>query len=163
MPKAFFFMEKSRAVLLTDKLNELGAATHLPALENALEQNHKAAIVYEQQKLNRVNKASQADQAQQLKVVQAKEALEHYVRTLEQKYPAYYQYKYADDIPSLGELQTWLQQRKESFVHYFIQDTAAYILVTTPHSSRMIKLRTEAFDVGDINLFLQWCSGRQQL
>lgn len=163
MPKAFFFMEKSRAVLLSDKLNELGAATHLPALENTLEQNYKATIVYEQQKLNRVNKASQAYQAQQLKVVQAKEALEHYVRTLEHKYPAYYQYKYADDIPSLGELQTWLQQRKESFVHYFIQDTAAYILVTTPHSSRMIKLRTEAFDVGDINLFLQWCSGRQQL
>lgn len=163
MPKAFYFMEKSRAVLLSDKLNELGASTHLPALESALEQNYKAAIVYEQQKLGRLDKQSQAYQNQQLKVIHAKEALEDYVKTLEQKYPAYYQYKYADDIPALEELQAWLLKNRESFVHYFIQDTMAYILVSTPDASRMIKLRAEELNVDDMNLFLQWCSGKQQL
>ncbi|HRP55934.1 CHAT domain-containing protein [Agriterribacter sp.] len=163
MPKAFYFMEKSRAVLLSDKLNELGAATHLPASENALEQSYKAAIVYEQQKLARTGKQLQAYQSQQLKVIHAKEALEDYVKTLEQKYPVYYQYKYADDIPTLEELQAWLQHRGESFVHYFIQDTTAYILVSTPDTSRMIKLRSKELDSGDMDLFLQWCSAKQQL
>ena len=162
MPKAFYFMEKSRAVLLSDKLNELGASTHLPALESAREQNYKAGIIYEQQRLARLNKLSQAYQNQQLNVIHAKEALEAYVKMLGQKYPAYYQYKYADDIPSLEELQTWLLHREESFVHYFIQDTMAYILVSTPDASRMIKLGTGEL-VGDMNLFLQWCSSKQQL
>ncbi|HTN06911.1 MAG TPA: CHAT domain-containing tetratricopeptide repeat protein [Agriterribacter sp.] len=163
MPKAFYFMEKSRAVLLGDKLNELGASAHLPAEESAMEQNYKAAIVYEQQKLTRLDKQSPAYSSQQLKLVHTKEIFEGYIKTIGQKYPAYYQYKYADDIPALEELQTWLLNNRENFVHYFIQDTTAYILVVTPRASRMIKLRPGDINVADMNAFLQWCSDKQRL
>ena len=163
MPNAFYFMEKSRAVLLSDKLNELGASTHLPAAEGVMEQNYKAAIIYEQQKLSRLENQLPAYKNQQLKLIHAKEALEDYVNTLEQKYPAYYQYKYANDIPTLQQLQTWLLKNRESFVHYFIQDTTAYMLVITPHTCKMIKLRTGDINVADMNTFLQWCSDKQRL
>lgn len=163
MHKAFYFMEKSRAVLLSDKLNELGASAHLPPAESAMEQNYKAAIVYEQQKLARLNRHSPAWQSQQLKLVQAKETFEGYIKALGQKYPAYYQYRYADEIPALQELQAWLRHKKENFVHYFLQDTTGFILVITSDTSRMIKLHPGDVGEKEMNAFLQWCSDKQRL
>ncbi|HRN56222.1 MAG TPA: CHAT domain-containing protein, partial [Agriterribacter sp.] len=163
MQRAFYFMEKSRAVLLSDKLNELGASAGLPPAESGKEQDYKAAIVYEQQKLARLNRRSPAYQRQQLKLVHAKAALEGYIKNIGKNYPAYYQYKYADDIPSLQELQKWLLHHGASFVHYFLQDTTGFMLAITPGTSSMIKLRSGDVSEKDRNAFLQWCSDKQRL
>ncbi len=163
MPKAFHFMEKSRAVLLSDKLNELGASAHLPQAESAMEQSYKAGIIYEQQKLTGMDKRSPAYQRQQLELVHAKEKFESYIKTLGQQYPLYYQYKYADDIPRLEDLQAWLLNKGGSFVHYFVQDTTGFMLAVTPGYARLIWLEPGSIDIKEVTAFLQWCSDKQQL
>lgn len=163
MSKAFHFMEKSRAVLLSDKLNELGASAHLPQSESAMEQSYKADIIYRQQKLACMDKRSPGYQRQQLELVHAKQIFESYIKTLGQQYPLYYQYKYADDIPRLEDLQAWLLNKGGSFVHYFVQDTTGFMLAVTPRYARLIRLEPGSMDIKEMTAFLQWCSDKQQL
>jgi hypothetical protein len=138
---AFFFMEKSRAVLLNDKLNELGASAYLPPEEAPKEQAMQINVLALQQQLAQLDDADPAYEEQQVKLLQAKEDLDNYIKTLQDKYSAYYQYKYADDVPELNALQKYLSKNKQSFVHYFISDTTIYMLGITASSSKLIKLK----------------------
>ncbi|MEO6455081.1 MAG: CHAT domain-containing protein [Ginsengibacter sp.] len=160
---AFFFMEKSRAVLLNDKLTELGAASHLPAMESVKEQSFQINIIAEQQKLSALDDSSKQYFEQQIKMIQAKNEFERYVKSLEQKYPVYYQYKYADEVPSLPALQRYVGINKQSFVHYFITDTAAYLLSITANDTKLIKLSKNDFNAQELVRFLQICSSKDSL
>ncbi|HRP55932.1 CHAT domain-containing protein [Agriterribacter sp.] len=160
---AFYFMEKSRAVLLSDKLSELGAMAHLPAEEHNAEQEYKRRIASEEQKLNALPAHAAQYKQQQLIVLHAKNGFEHYIRTLEQKYPAYYQYKYSSKVPSLAELQEYLLKRNARFVHYFVEDTTVYILHIMPDATKMIQLHSDDFYSDQIRDFIGYCSNKQRL
>ena len=160
---AFYYMEKSRAVLLNDKLNELGAMAHLPEEEHNTEQEYKRCMVNEEQRLNGLPLHSVQYKQQQLMVLQVKGEFEHYIKTLEQKYPAYYRYKYASNVPQLAELQAYLLKIKAHFVHYFVEDTTAYILNIMPDEAKMIQLHSRDFDSKQVTDFLQYCSNKQRL
>ncbi len=160
---AFFFLEKSRAVLLNDQLNEIGASVHLPPTEEAHEEKLQVNIIEEQQKLNDLNDTSKEYPAQQYKLLQAKDDFDHYIKSLEKQYLAYYQSKYADDVPSLKDLQTYLTANNQSFVHYFIGDTATYILAITSNTTKFIRLSKKEFDNTLLIRFLQLCSDKELL
>jgi CHAT domain-containing protein/tetratricopeptide (TPR) repeat protein len=161
--RAFFFLEKSRAVLLNDRLNEIGASKHLPPEEEAKQQRFLIDIVEEQRRLAELDKTSKQFAQQQIKLLQAKEDFEHYIKSLEQKYPAYYQYKYADDVPSLNDLQQYIAKNNQSFVHYFIGDTVSYILAITAQSTKFIRLAQKDFNREQLITFLQMCSDKEKL
>ena len=137
---AFYFMEKSRAVLLNDKLNELGAFALLPGQEAAKEQSLQINIIGLQQTLSQLSPDSPAYQSGEIKLLQAKDEFEKYIKTLEQTAPAYYQYKYADEVPALDSFQRFLAIGRQSFIHYFINDTVVYILAISPLNARLLKL-----------------------
>lgn len=160
---AFFFMEKSSAVLLNDKLKELGAAAWLPPAEATREENLRANIIELQQKLLYLEQNPAAYQSQQAHLLQAKEDLEHFIKSLEQKYPRYYQYKYADDVPSLEILQQYLSKSDQSFIHYFISDTVTYALSITHAGTKLIKLPASQFRSDQLAAFLQFCSNKNAL
>ncbi|MEJ7736674.1 MAG: CHAT domain-containing tetratricopeptide repeat protein [Chitinophagaceae bacterium] len=155
---AFYFIEKSRAALLNDKLNELSASSRLPFAEAEMELEYKISVILEQQKFSSLKGDEIGFENQQLKLLQAKTDLEHYVRSLEKKYPVYYQNKYADEVPSLGVLQKHLLINKQSFLHYFMNDTVAYILTITPGNSKLVKLSKENFNNRQLIDFLQLTS-----
>jgi CHAT domain-containing protein len=161
--KVFYFMEKSRAVLLDDKLNELGAAAYIPDLEAVKEESFQTNIIDQEQQLSALNQNSKEYAALQIKLLNAKDDFEHYTKSLEQKYPAYYQYKYADNVPSLQDLQSYLAARGQSFVHYFMNDTLAYILAITPQNAKIISLSSKEFDSKKLIDFLRFCSDKQRL
>jgi CHAT domain-containing protein len=160
---AFYFMEKSRAVLLNDKLNELGAASKLPASEAAKEEKLQINIIEQQQKLLSLSEGSPEYAAQQVNFLSGKDDLEHYVKSLEQKYPNYYRYKYADEVPTLKDLQNYLAKNNQSFVHYFIGDTVTYILAITDRNTRFIRLSKNEFDNNQLAKFLEFCSDKNLL
>lgn len=162
MEKAFYFMEKSRAVLLNDKLNELSASLYLPEAEARIEQDYKLHVLSAQRQLGNSSVNTAEYQKYQLELLQSKDMFERYIKTLEQKYPVYYQYKYSDNIPSLSSIQTYLSD-SAGFVHYFFQDTTAYILCITTTKVQMIKLDKSSFDVSELDTFMNWCSNKQQL
>jgi len=160
---AFFFLEKSRAVLLSDRLNELGAMAHLPPAESAKQEAFQIALTEQEQKLSTLNDNSNDYFVQQNKLLHAKENFEHYIKSLEQKYPAYYQYKYDDEVPTLTDLQKYLAKNNQSFVDYFIGDTVSYILAITPQSAKFIRLTQEEFNREQLVSFLQLFSDKEKL
>ena len=161
--RAFFFLEKSRAVLLNDRLNEIGASKHLPPEEEAKQEGFLIDIVEEQRRLAELDDTSKEFGKQQTKVLQAKEDFDHYIKLLEQKYPAYYQYKYADDVPSLNDLQKYIAKNNQSFVHYFIGDTVSYILAITAQHTQFVRLSQKEFKRDQLITFLQMCSDKEKL
>jgi len=160
---AFYFMEKSRSVLLSDKLNELNAQVHLPEAEAATEQDFISRLVSGRLKLNSLDIHSEKFRVQQIELLKIKADFENFVKSLDQKYPLYYQYKYADEVQNISVLQDWLKNTESYFVHYFIQDTEAYILAIGPHESHMMKLNEDSFNTVEIDEFLKYCSNKQML
>jgi tetratricopeptide (TPR) repeat protein len=161
--RTFFFLEKSRAVLLNDRLNEIGASKHLPPEEEARQERFLINITEEQQRLSTLGNSPKEFAQQQAKVLQARDDFEHYIRSLDEKYPAYYQYKYADDVSSLSDLQTYLGKNNQSFVHYFIGDTVTYILAITAQHTKFVRLSQKEFDRQQLGTFLQMCSNEEKL
>ena len=160
---AFYFMEKSRAVLLNDKLNELSASSYLSAADAAKQDDYQVKIVELEQKLSASSDSSSQYQTIQLQLLDVKNNLEGFIKSLEQKYPAYYQYKYADDVSSLSQLQSYLKQNNQSFVHYFLGDTVIYILAITATSTKFIYLSQTDFDKEQLSKFLQLCANKEML
>jgi CHAT domain-containing protein/tetratricopeptide (TPR) repeat protein len=158
--QAFFFMEKSRAVLLNDKLNELGAFSKLPAAEIAIDRTHRIKVISAQQKWASTAPGTRQSLLYQGQWLQAKDNFDSYIRSLEKKYPAYYQYKYQQAVPSLKQLQQHLAKDKASFVYYFMSDSSAYVLSITPLKTQMIRLSDKQFDLKGLSRFHALCSGK---
>ncbi|HEX5152231.1 MAG TPA: CHAT domain-containing protein [Parafilimonas sp.] len=159
----FYFMEKSRAVLLNDKLNELNASSYLSSIDVSKQEQYEIKIVELEQKLSALSDTSKQQQALQLQLLNIKDSLEQFIKSLEQKYPAYYQYKYADQAPSLQSLQQYLLKNSQNFVHYFLGDTVTYILAITPDNTKFIRLSEKEFNKKQLIDFLQFCASKQTL
>ncbi len=160
---AFYFMERSRAVLLNDKWNEHIAAIHLPANENEREEGLKTSIIKQQEQLNAVTVSSKQYKMLQNNILQIKDTLEHFIKSLETKYPAYYQSKYSDAIPTLQQLQHYLASNKQSLVYYFMNDTSMYALGITNNKTRFIKISNTGFDTHQLSEFIRLCSNKLAL
>ncbi len=143
---AFYFIEKSRAVLLNDKLNELDASSYLSKADADKQEMYEIKIVELEQKLSSLNNTSKQYQAIQLQLLEVKNEFEQFIKSLEQKYPAYYQYKYADEVPSLQKLQQYLAKNNQCFVQYFLGDTTTYILAITLNNTKFIRLSQKDFN-----------------
>lgn len=156
MPYAFYFMEKSRAVLLYDQISERVAAGKLPLQEIRKEQDYKYRLIALQYQLERNIEA----EATKVKLSALKDSLERYIRTLEVKYPEYYRLKYTHTIPDLKNFQGFLATNGEAFVHYFFNDTLLYALVIAPDHVKMIRRSIPEGDIGD---YISYCANRQQL
>ena len=160
---AFYFMEKSRAVLLTDKLNELGASARLPAAQAATEEMLQTEMIEAEQQLAQSNPSSKEYAQAEYNYLNKKQALGSFIQSLEKIYPAYYQYKYAGSVPTLASLQQYLATSHQSFVYYFMSDTVMYALGITPNKTTFIRLSQNDFDSRQLYSFISLCSNKEQL
>ena len=130
--RAFYFMEKSRAVLLNDKLSELGAYTQLPESvrkeELALRMN-----------VQRAKDEGNAGRAGTVAWEQQRE-LNQFIKTLEQKYPAYYRYKYDTTVFTLNGLQQHLLPGEQTWIESFSGKDVIYSLVITHSDVRFYRI-----------------------
>lgn len=156
----FYFIEKSRAVLLNDRLNELGAFAYLPNEEAAKERAQRLAIVSLQMELDKLNNFDKTYQAVQLKLLKAKEAFNNFTSTLEKKYPAYYNYKYKSVSVTVKQFQEVLSKNGACYLTYFETDSVIYALSITKNSIKANKINYPLF-TADWNQFLSLCSNKQ--
>ena len=142
---AFFFFEKSRAVLLNDKLSELGAKKYLPQEDLAREQELRLKLFSLQQQLSSLTEDTEVynDTRQQLFATQ--EALEKFIKNLENMYPVYYQYKYDTIHHTLSDIRAQLLQEDQSLVEYFNGDSAVYMLAITPTETALRKVNFKEY------------------
>ena len=156
---AFYFMERSRSVLLQDKLNELGANAFLPPVETSKQESLQIRIVELQQRLGSLPENSSQYRALRVNLIEAKTNLEEFIKSLESKYPAYYQYKYADQVKPLSSLQKYLRERGQQFIEYFIRDTSSFALYITSDKSSFIKIDCREGNIEThLKDFIHYCS-----
>ena len=160
----FYFMEKSRSVLLQDKLNELGANAFLPPRETGRLENFQDSIIELRERLSFFRDSSTQYKVIQIKLLQVKEDMEQDIKSLERKYPSYYQYKYADNVRSLSSFQRFLREKDQRFIDYFISHSSIFALCITPDSAQFIRINNKNGEVENIIIrFIQFCSDNNAL
>ena len=142
---AFRFIEKSRAVLLNDKLNELGANRQLSPTQIGDEESLRKHVTEWQTKLldEKPNTPAYAKVLDSLHTTQ--EQQEAFVKQLEQTNPAYYRYKYDNNVIVLAQVQDHLANRNASLVTYFVGDSTLFALGITPTDTKFLQIATLAY------------------
>ncbi len=137
--QALHFLEKSRAVLLSDKLNELGASQALSPRQQTMERTLRRAVDSRLADLSRLTPGSAEHIRTRALLLTDQERVDGFVRQLEQTNPNYFRYKYDNWVPRLADLQPYLRQRQATFVSYFVGDSALYMLDVRPTLARLIR------------------------
>ena len=128
--KAFYFLEKSRAALFNDDLNELKAETTLPA-----------ALVNKESSLKKRLKNLQNERPQRISLlIDAQEDLARFIKSIEQHYPGYFEMKYNNDVPGTQDLQNYLQKNHQSFLSFFVGQKQVYRLLISPGYQSLTKI-----------------------
>jgi CHAT domain-containing protein/tetratricopeptide (TPR) repeat protein len=155
--KAYFFFEKSRAVLLNDQLNELGAKKYIAPADRTREQALRLRTVSLNQQLQLQPENSAAFTNINRELLQAQNAWEAFIRKLEALYPAYYQYKYNNTVMPLQTVQERLAQTGQALVEYFTGDSVLYILALHAGKTTLLQVPVGGFHKS-VSEFLMLCS-----
>ncbi|GAB4033543.1 hypothetical protein GCM10028809_35790 [Spirosoma gilvum] len=137
--QAFRFMEKSRAVMLADKLNELGAKRQLSPKQAAEEKRLHKRVSERQAEIATLTPDSTHYEPVRMALNACQDSLNSFLKELEQSNPAYYRYKYDNATPSLAELQRYLTKQGSSLVTYFVGDSALYLMAVSGGKSILKK------------------------
>ncbi len=131
---ALYFLEKSKAVLLADAINDRSAKekTNLPKEKLDQIQTLKKQLYQAEQK-----------EDNRSKYLGLKKDLEDLIASLEEDYPTYYQYKYNRKVPSLATLRKEILDDSTAFIGYFVGDSIIYSLQVTKEETRLDKLPYE--------------------
>ncbi|MBV7531953.1 CHAT domain-containing protein [Chitinophaga sp. sic0106] len=147
---ACHFFEKSRAVLLNDKLNELGARRLLPAAAAAEEQQLRIRVNAMQQQLAMETAGTPAYEEASQQLFREEKGLERFIAGLEQRHPGYYRYKYDTSAATPALIRKQLLAADQELVSYFMADSLAYVLQVTVQGARLYKLPYVKKDVEDL-------------
>ncbi len=157
---AFYFIEKSRAVLLNDKWNELNANIHLPKEVAEKQQYLETKIIQQNQKISFDADVSNEREAEN-NLHLTEDSFQHFIKFIEKKYPTYYQSKYADNVFPLPQLQQYLAKSNQSFVYYYMTDTLLYALGITKNKTDFKKIPVTDFDCRLLSDFIRMCSNKK--
>ncbi|WP_461129188.1 CHAT domain-containing protein [Spirosoma aerophilum] len=145
--QAFRFMEKSRSVMLADKVNELGARQQLTKEQLAEEQKLQQSVSSQQEKLADLSpNNSAAYNVARMALFAKQDSLNDFLKKLETTNPAYYQYKYDNKITSLADLQQYLKKQSASLVTYFVGDSSLYVMSVTGDKTSLTKQPVGAYN-----------------
>lgn len=136
--EAFYFMEKSRAVLLNDKLAELGANNKLPVHEAETERTLRIRLSSIAGRSGNAEGFTSSEEQRK-----ARYALRSFIKQLEEKYPSYYAYKYDTAVFSLSNLQTSLIPGEQAWVELFTNNNTIFALTVTSDDAKLNKIHFE--------------------
>jgi CHAT domain-containing protein len=159
--QAFHFFEKSRAVLLSDKLNELGARQQLPDIQAHQEQDIRNRISALQTELADLQTGSRRLDSTRTILLTEQEKLDAFLKKLEQQNPTYYRYKFDNTVPSLARLQDWLKENRATLVSYFVGDSALYMLSIESAGTKLLRQSVRDYQK-TVQEFLPLCATEQQ-
>lgn len=159
---AFHFFEKSRAILLNDNLNELGANALLSAQDLKKEQTFQEKINGLQKQLMEYPDTAKKFIELKTEFLKIQEDKMAFVKTLEQKYPNYYRYKYDNSTPSIRDFRAKILKQNQTFVSYFVGKNVLYTLLITPTKTQVLQLPFSNY-VQEIQDFVRLCANKELL
>ena len=121
---AFYFMEKSKSVLLLDALVAIDAKKMIPDSLANRELLLQKAI----QQATLALSSEPDNQLRQKALIDAEEDYGEFLGNLEQFYPAYYNLRYAVQQPDLQQTQAKQLRQGLHMVHYFSHNNVLYVL-----------------------------------
>lgn len=143
---AFYFMEKSRAVMLNDKLSEMGALKFLSDEDIYREKQLKKESLTFKAVLESTDKEDQAFYTASVNWFEAQSNYEAFIKELENRYPNYYQYKYDTAVISLDQFQHQVLGDGQAFISYFLGDDAQYALLVAKNKLVLEKKERSGLD-----------------
>lgn len=143
--KAFYFMEKSRAILLLDALKDLDAKKILSKEKLLQEQTLCYKIIGFQNKLANIPETAKNYTQIYQQLISAKEEYKGFIQSLEETNREYYQLKYENKYISLSNLQSVLKSNNQSFIEYFFGEKTVYAFLATTKETRMIKIDLQEY------------------
>jgi CHAT domain-containing protein/tetratricopeptide (TPR) repeat protein len=162
MESAFFFFEKSRAVLLNDNLSELGAQKYLSQPDLIKEQELRIKLYTVQQKLISLDESTKQYQQVNQERFTAQESFEKFIKSLEKSYPTYYRYKYDTVIYTISDIRSNLLRRDQSFIEYFTGADHIYMLVIKPDGTTLSQIDNKDYRAS-IKELLRLCADKSLL
>lgn len=165
--KAFYFFEKSKAVLLNDRLNELSAKQQLSPEDLLKEKSLQQKIAEFNAKLAGQNIKGTKLTKLENELLEAKEEQAAFIKSLELKNPTYYQYKYDTTTASLDDVKKYLKRPSEtkngeiSLVEYFVGNEAIYAMKILHNQAFLQKISLVNYEENSKS-FLKYCADNQQ-
>lgn len=165
--KAFYFFEKSKAVLLNDRLNELSAKQQLSPEDLLKEKSLQQKIAEFNAKLAGQNIQGTKLTKLENELLEAKEEQTAFIKSLELKNPTYYQYKYDTTTASLEDVKKYLKRPSEtkngeiSLVEYFVGNEAIYAMKILHNQAFLQKISRVNYEENSKS-FLKYCADNQQ-
>lgn len=165
--KAFYFFEKSKAVLLNDRLNELSAKQQLSAEDLLKEKSLQQKVAELNAKLAGQEIKGSKLTTLQNQLLEAKDEQSAFIKSLELKNPTYYQYKYDTTTASLEDVKKYLKRPTEtkngeiSLVEYFVGNEAIYAMKIMPNQAFLQKISIVNYEENSKS-FLKYCADNQQ-
>jgi CHAT domain-containing protein len=159
--KAFYFFEKSKAVLLNDQLNGLSANQQLSANDLAQEKGFQQTIAELNKKIASEPENSKNYAVLQSQLLEQQGKQEQFVKGLEIKNPTYFKYKYDTTLVSLDKVKKYLA-KDQTVLEYFMGDDAIYALVISPKQTDLQKIPLLDY-AKTAKQFLSYCSDNQMI
>ncbi|WP_051398122.1 CHAT domain-containing protein [Runella limosa] len=165
---AFRFFEKSKAVLLADKLNELGANQQLTETSTKRQRSLRDSIANLQNQLASLPANDAKRGAIQRRLELFNDDFEAFRKQLESTNPAYYRYKYDNSTVTTAEFQQsslgmGASQGERAFISYFVGDSAIYAFCLDK-KARLVRLSLHPAQYQTLaNEFLSLCADRSRL
>ncbi|CAG5000536.1 hypothetical protein DYBT9275_02483 [Dyadobacter sp. CECT 9275] len=143
--KAFYFFEKSRAVLLNDQLNELSARQQLSPAAKEKERSLFSRIADLQNKLGDTSPGSAENKKLLSQLAAARYEQDIFISSLEQTLPQYYAYKYDNHVPSIPQVRQNILAKNQTFICYFMGEEAVYGLAVTAKNLIFRKINVDTY------------------
>ena len=158
--KAFYFFEKSKAILLNDQLNGLSANQQLSVPDLAQEKGFQQTIAELTKKIGSQTENSKNYAVLQSQLLEQEEKREQFVKTLETKNPTYFKYKYDTTLVSLNKVKKYLA-KDQTILEYFMGDDAIYALIIAPDKTDLQKIPLLNY-AKNAKQFLSYCADNQK-
>ena len=159
--KAFYFFEKSKAVMLNDQLNELTAKQQLSAADLAQEKNFQQKKSELNKKLSSESETSKNYTIFQSQLVEEQHKEEAFIKRLETTNPTYFKYKYDTTLVSLDKVKRYLAN-DQTVLEYFMGDDAIYALIVSPEKADLQKIPLLDY-AKNAKIFLSYCADNQKI
>jgi len=122
--RAFAFMEKAKAALLRDASNNNIAKEYLPRKAADKERDFRERIAVVEQEIMEQGATDVLLKKRKF----LKREQENFVKSLEQNYPAYFQFKYDTEVLRVGDVMEGLLTDSTTLVEYFVGEELIYAL-----------------------------------
>lgn len=165
--RAFYFFEKSRAVLLNDELNTLGAGQQLASADQQKEKEIRQQITELQFSLAEKEKNTN-DYVKVLdQLLKAEELQKSFFRSLENRNPAYYSYRYNNKVPAIDDIRKHVLKPmgdNTALLTFFSGKNSIYGIGVKDHTTQFLEFDKSSYDslITAMNTFLSSKSRQNQ-